>query len=417
MKKVKYILNSCIVLIIIAFGTVSGVCIYYSSVLAESYYIYEGENLDLKGIPVKASFVDKEMAVSGSSERKMELKLLGLFKVKNINVTSVKQQNIAPSGRPFGIKLLTKGIVTIGLGDVSTENGNISPAKDAGLREGDILISINGEQIKSTADFSGIIQECGENGSNVEVIYQRNGKENKASIKPVVSKIDGKARAGIWVRDSSAGLGTMTFVNTETKVFGGLGHPVCDIDTGIILPIDKAYSVPVIINSVTKGVKGNPGALNGSFISAESMGSVTVNNESGVFGILDEVDGRSYKELPVCLKQDVEVGEAKILTTIEGTEPKEYDILIEKINYDYEQMSKNMIIKITDKELLQKTGGVVQGMSGSPIIQNGKFIGAITHVFVNDPERGYGIFAENMVKFTQTITDNEKAQESLNEVA
>lgn len=406
MKAIKYIINSIAILSVIAFGIITGSCMYYNNILADDYLVYEGKQLEFSNMPLKAGFNNEELAAINSSERKMDIKLLGIFKVKSISVSTVKAQSVSPSGKPFGIKLLTKGIVTIGIGDVSTENGNVSPAKEAGIKEGDILISINGEKIIDTNDFTQKLQQYSQKDDNVEIIYQRDGKERKANVKPVISKIDNKARAGLWVRDSSAGLGTMTFVNPENKVFGGLGHPVCDIDTGIILPIDKAYSVPVIINSVTKGVKGNPGALNGSFISSESMGDVILNNESGVFGILEQVDEENT--MPVSLKQDVQVGEAKILTTIEGTAPQEYDIIIEKINYDYTQMSKNMIIKITDKELLEKTGGVVQGMSGSPIIQNGNFVGAITHVFVNDPERGYGIFAENMIRFTDIVKEEEK---------
>ena len=223
----------------------------------------------------------------------------------------------------------------------------------------------------------------------------RDGRHITFELQPVFSEYSRTYQVGMWVRDSTAGIGTMTFHEPSSGSFGGLGHPICDIDTGGVIPISSGEIVNVQINNVKKGYEGIPGELQGSFISGDAIGILSKNNEYGVFGNLFTQSDTS-KAMPMGLKQDVEVGEATILTTVEGTIPKEYNISIEKIDYRNNDTAKNMIIRITDEELLDKTGGIVQGMSGSPIIQNGKLVGAVTHVFVNDPAKGYGVFTENM---------------------
>ena len=197
------------------------------------------------------------------------------------------------------------------------------------------------------------------------------------------------------MRDSSAGIGTITYYDPQTAQFGGLGHPICDVDTGEIMPLLSGQVVKVVINDVVKGTSGDPGELKGSFASSKDSGTITSNDETGVFGTLYSNPSQNAA-LPVALKQEITEGAAKIYTTVSGTTPQEYDIEIEKIDISDTGKTKNMIIKVTDPNLLEKTGGIVQGMSGSPIIQNGKLVGAVTHVLVNDPQRGYGIFIENM---------------------
>ena len=223
----------------------------------------------------------------------------------------------------------------------------------------------------------------------------RDGREITFELTPVFSEYSRTYQVGMWVRDSTAGIGTMTFYEPSSGAFGGLGHPICDIDTGSVIPISSGEIVDVKINNVKKGYEGVPGELQGSFISGDAIGILNKNNKYGVFGSL-LIKPDTSKAIPMGLKQDVRVGEATILTTVDGTIPKEYSISIEKIDYRNNDTAKNMVIKITDKELLEKTGGIVQGMSGSPIIQDGKLVGAVTHVFVNDPSKGYGVFTENM---------------------
>ena len=202
----------------------------------------------------------------------------------------------------------------------------------------------------------------------------------------------------MWVRDSSAGIGTVTFYDESTGLFGGLGHPVCDVDTGGILPLSSGDVVDVNITGVRKSTEGNAGELQGIFVSDKACGTLYTNNQYGVFGALKNCPS-PYSPIPMGLKQEIQLGEASILTTIDGDKPQEYSISIEKIDYRSDNSNKNMVIKITDEKLLSLTGGIVQGMSGSPIIQNGKLIGAVTHVFVNEPTKGYAIFCENMYEY------------------
>ena len=239
----------------------------------------------------------------------------------------------------------------------------------------------------------------------MSVSLKRQSKPMKITIKPAYSLAESSYKAGMWVRDSSAGIGTITFYDPQTGMFGGLGHPVCDVDTGEIIPLHSGQVVAVNINGVNKGKSGQPGELIGSFVSNFSIGSILVNNQSGLFGELDYPPNQS-SPIPLGYRQDIQEGHATILTTVKGSAPKEYDIEIEKVDLNGSENSKNMVIKITDSELLAKTGGIVQGMSGSPIIQNGKLIGAVTHVFVNDPTKGYGVFADTMYNYVQQMEEN-----------
>ena len=231
----------------------------------------------------------------------------------------------------------------------------------------------------------------------MEVVLKRDNKEIETSVTPVYSESTQTYEAGMWVRDSSAGIGTITYYKADGTSFAGLGHPVCDVDTGEIVPISSGEVASVNINGVKSGVSGSPGELIGSFISTDAIGEISLNNAYGIFGTMNNKTSLN-DAIPMAFKQDISLGKATILTTIDGTSPKEYSIEIEKIDYNSNESSKNMVIHITDEELLSKTGGIVQGMSGSPIIQNGKLIGAVTHVFVNDPTKGYGIFCENMIR-------------------
>ena len=215
----------------------------------------------------------------------------------------------------------------------------------------------------------------------------------------------------MWIKDSCAGIGTMTFVTADGKIFAGLGHAICDADTGQIMPMNSGEIVPVELIGVTKGVRGAPGELKGYFSSTEPQGTLLSNSEAGVYGLLN-CPAPAGEPVAVAMKQEVTRGEAQVLTTVNGGEPEYYTIQIERINYDEQSVAQNMVVHITDPRLLEQTGGIVQGMSGSPIVQNGKLIGAITHVFVNDPTRGYAIFAENMVETSQSVIEKSLKQAS-----
>lgn len=334
------------------------------------------------------------------------VKFLKLFPVKLVELTKETRTYVAVSGQPFGIKMYSDGVIVISIADVQTSDGIKSPGKDSGLKVGDIIKSINGSSVYKTEDVAKAIESSGGNALTLEVV--REGKLLILSLKP--EKLEGQNvyKAGFWVRDSCAGIGTMTFYNKRTNCFAGLGHAVCDADTGAILEIKSGEIVPATITGVYKGVSGTPGELCGIFSTDKAIGNISCNNETGVYGIMNS-DVYS-QEIPVAFKHEVETGKAKILTTINGETPQYYDIEIVKINLNSASVQKNMVIKITDERLIESTGGIVQGMSGSPIIQNGMLVGAVTHVFVNNPRQGYAIFAENMLETMQIVSQEQTQQ-------
>lgn len=339
---------------------------------------------------------------------KGELMLYRLIPIKTVNVDVVDETCLIPCGTPFGIKMLTNGVVIVGIADIKTEKDTVNPANLAGLKTGDVITAINGKEVLTNSEVAGLVEKSG--GAVMNFTVKRNEKTLNIGLKPVKSETDGLYKAGLWVRDSTAGIGTLTFYDPTTQCFGGLGHGICDSDTGKLMPLLNGDIVPVTINGVTKGQKGIPGELRGYFSDDNAIGILDANVAAGVYGELNFVpQGTALK---VAMKQDVKAGPAKILTTINGESPRYYDVNIEKIDYRDNIQSKNMVLHVTDPELLAKTGGIVQGMSGSPIIQNNKLVGAVTHVFVNDPTRGYGIFAENMLAVSQSVASQTKLKAS-----
>ncbi|MGN0551530.1 MAG: SpoIVB peptidase [Acutalibacteraceae bacterium] len=322
------------------------------------------------------------------------LMLGGIIPIKEVTLNYDKDIKVIPCGTPFGIKLFTHGVMIVKTDDVYTDGKSYNPAKNAGLKTGDIITKINGNNVNSNEELIKYISESG--GNEILLRIMRDEKYYDKKIMPVKTSENGDYKIGIWVRDSSAGIGTMTFYEPESKSFAGLGHGICDVDTGTILPLNQGDIVDVKLDSITKGKKGTAGSLNGHFESYEPIGELYKNSESGVYGYM-EASPTENEAVSVACAQEVKTGSAQLLTTVNGDTPKYYDIEIESINYDSENKTQNMTIKITDDQLLTETGGIVQGMSGSPILQNGKLVGAVTHVFVNNPDKGYAIFAENML--------------------
>ncbi|MCQ2474518.1 MAG: SpoIVB peptidase [Clostridia bacterium] len=301
-----------------------------------------------------------------------------------------KRRYVGLGGDVFGIKMYTEGIIVIGIDSVTTAIGKASPAEKAGIRNGDIITHINSEKISSALEMTEMLEKS--NGREMTLTIKRNDSVMELKLIPVLSSA-GKYKAGIWVRDSSAGIGTITFYDDERASFAGLGHGVCDIDTGRIMPLSDGQAVTAKVNGYYKSSAGNPGELCGIF-SDESLGSLRANLESGIFGTLDYPS--AAKRIPVALESEVCEGKAQIVATIDSSGPQYYDIEIVKVYPSSDRSTRNMIIKVTDSGLIEKTGGIVQGMSGSPIIQNSMLVGAVTHVFVNEPSQGYGIFASRM---------------------
>lgn len=370
--------------------------------LPDRFYV-SGSELDFSASYGKIISFDtnygkaKEVLSRNDNSFSAKAKLLGILPLKEVSVTVSDEKIVTVCGTPFGVKMFTDGVLVVDFSEIETENGRRCPASESGLLEGDLIKAINKTDVFRNEDVAEIIEKS--EGKELSFSVLRNGKAMEISLIPEMLKDQSGYKAGFWVRDSSAGIGTLTFYDPEDLSFGGLGHAVCDIDTGTVLPFSSGEIVPAAITKIKKGVSGAPGELGGAFIGKDDLGTVKINNETGLYGTLEyTIEGI---EMPVAHKQDIYEGSAVILSTVEGTEAEEYDILIEKIALSDDSLTKNMVIKVVDEELIEATGGIVQGMSGSPIIQDGKLIGAVTHVLVNDPTKGYGIFAENMLEMSK----------------
>lgn len=295
-------------------------------------------------------------------------------------------------GTPFGIKLLTDGVMVTGFAKIGNSNDifEMSPAGKAGIEKGDVITKVNGVKITSSGKMSELIIS---GGNTAELTYKRDNEEYKAVVE-IKTDSDGEKRIGLWVRDSTAGIGTMTFYDEMSGRCAGLGHAVCDIDTGEILPLGSGETVPAVITSVRKGQNDSPGELCGTLTAGKKSGEITDNCSCGLYAALDILPDKA-NEYPLGFSDEVQCGSAYIISTVDTDGPRRYSVEIESTD-NHNRDNKNLVIRVTDKELIEKTGGIVQGMSGSPIIQNGRLIGAVTHVFVSDPTHGYGIFAETM---------------------
>ena len=303
--------------------------------------------------------------------------------IKSAEVVETQRKSVILCGTPFGIKIKSDGVMVV-------KTADLSPAKNAGIKEDDIIKSVNGEAVRTNSDISRAVQL---NSDMTCVVLERSDREMSFQFTP--KREEDGLKMGIFVRDSAAGVGTLTFIEPNSKTFGGLGHSISDVTTGETVPLASGEITKAEIFGIVKGKSGNAGELCGLIFPDKETGNIGSNTEVGVFGeYCGEIYGDKY---PAAFRQEVRTGEATVLTTIDGNTPKEYSIEIERINLLELEGSKSMVIKITDAELLEKTGGIVRGMSGSPIIQDGKFVGAVTHVLVNDPTRGYAIFAENML--------------------
>ena len=307
---------------------------------------------------------------------------------------------LIPGGIPFGVKFSMAGIVVVGFCDVDTKDGNICPASQAGLRTGDIITKIDGHEPRDTSDFISLID--GSSGKSIAVTFTRAGAEKSLRLSPKYSVSEGKYMAGLCVRDSGAGIGTVTYIDPETYSFAGLGHGICSADSGKLIKMTRGVVSDVTVSGVKKGVVGVPGEIKG-IIGTNKLGSLVGNTDCGVYGMFLKCPEGVGKPIPVGLKSEVKSGAAYIICTLDGNGACRYNIEISSVKYD-ECGSKCFTVTVKDQKLIDKTGGIVQGMSGSPIIQNGKLVGAVTHVMINDPTVGYGIFIENMLNAAQMPT-------------
>ena len=313
--------------------------------------------------------------------------------VETLSREALQGLSVYPGGMPFGIKFYTEGVTVVGFCDVETASGKVNPARDAGLRQKDVILRVNGEELMGANELTERIEAS--EGRELTLLCRRGKEELEIRLRPAYCPAEGRYKTGIWVRDSGAGIGTVTFILPDTGAFGGLGHGVCDADTGALVSMRRGNVTDVTISSVVKGAAGAPGELKGYF-RAGKAGALLGNSACGVWGVFSEVPEVEREAVPVGMREELCEGEAHILCTLDDNEIGEYAVRISNIRRDAAG-AKCFTVTVTDPKLLARTGGIVQGMSGSPILQNGKLVGAVTHVLINDPTSGYGIFAENML--------------------
>ncbi len=314
-----------------------------------------------------------------------------LYEVAYDDISELK---LIPGGMPFGVSLDAECVTVVGVCDIISGGKAVSPAKDAGIEEKDMIIALNGQKITNAAMVSEMIN--GASGSPLDITVKRGDSQLKLTVQPVISDEDGKYRAGLFIREGTAGIGTVTYIHPETGSFAGLGHGICELDSGKLVPVTRGVVVNVAINGVVKGKMGSPGELQGYFSSGK-IGTLFSNRDCGVYGVFCEYpEGFRSEAVPVAPINEIREGDAEILCTTGSDGIGRYKVTLSHVDRSGKKV-KNFVVTVTDPELLNRTGGIVQGMSGSPVIQNGKLVGAVTHVLVNDPTRGYGIFIENML--------------------
>ena len=323
----------------------------------------------------------------------MQVKLFGILPFKQVGIRVIEDRELIPVGVPIGIYVKTEGVLVVGTGEFASQGaGKVSPAKNI-LKSGDYVIKLNGTEVTGKDDFITRIENCG--GEEQLLTIRRDAETYDVRIKPERDRT-GKYKIGVWVRDNAQGVGTMTYID-ENGNFGALGHGINDVDTSTLMEMNDGTLYQTEIISIRKGAAGQPGEMTGMIVYSDDriLGDITSNSTRGIFGKALALG--TEEALPIGLKQEIEKGPAQILCTVDGT-TRYYDIEITEIHLDHDNVNRGIELRVTDPELLSVTGGIVQGMSGAPIIQKGKFVGAVTHVLVQDSTRGYGIFIENMLE-------------------
>lgn len=340
------------------------------------------------------------MQAQAAGETEVTLNLFGLFPIGRMRVDVEKDVVLMPGGGAVGVAMATKGVLVVGVSDVSGQ----SPAQSAGIRAGDMIEQVDGQDVATSEDLTRLIAASG--GKALRIVFSRDGQMRAALLTPALDAASGRFRMGAWVRDSTAGVGTLSYYNPADGTYGALGHAINDGDTGKLLPIRDGALLEAQIVDVKKGQRGTPGELRGNFLKRQViLGNILENTTLGIYGVLDApwINPLYPAGLPIGYQESVRTGPATILSTVDGEGIKEYSVEITQVTRQMSPAPKSMVIRVTDPELLEKTGGIVQGMSGSPIIQNGRVVGAVTHVFVDDPTHGYGLFIEWMLQTSAVI--------------
>ncbi|WP_042339331.1 SpoIVB peptidase [Desulfosporosinus youngiae] len=379
---------------------------------------------DLKGIwssIIKVEKISSNPTVSVSSgmstspvSEKLEVayKLFGIFPLRSAEVEVMNPIKLVPGGQSIGVTLQTKGVMVVGQAPVVDKDGkSCFPAKEAGIQVGDILLKIENQEVKTDQEVSNAINLAGKEKGTAKVLFKHEEQTIEKVVQPIFCSETGRYRMGLFVRDEAAGVGTLSFVDPVSKLYGALGHVITDADTNQKIEVYNGKVIASTIYAIEKGKRGHPGEKIGSFIpNSVFSGTIEKNTITGIFGRMSgQIENPYFKEaIPVGWETEIKVGPAKIYTVIQGEKIEEFEVNIDRVMHNRTD-SKNMIIRVTDPRLLEATGGIIQGMSGSPIVQNGKLIGAVTHVFVNDSQRGYGVFIQNMLNDSNQLTKKEAA--------
>lgn len=326
----------------------------------------------------------------------MNLKLFGVLPYKNVDIEVIQDKMLIPSGIPIGIYVKTEGVLVVGIGEFESCGGeSVSPARYV-LQKGDYILKSNGKEVENKKHFISMVESS--EGEDMVLTIKRGGEITNVMISAEQNKLQ-EWKLGIWIRDNAQGIGTMTYESTD-DTFGALGHGINDVDTSILMNLEEGVLYRTEIVGITRGAGGAPGELTGyiEYDSDNVIGEITENTTAGIFGVCDHtlLENALYEPVPIALKQEIELGPAQIICSVSG-EPEFYDVEIVEINQEQENVNRGIVIRVVDEKLLMLTGGIIQGMSGSPIIQNGKLAGAVTHVLVNDSTKGYGIFIEEML--------------------
>lgn len=400
MKKIKQFLFLIILSVLLAYIT-------NIDTIPDSIILFEDEKLNIstlfginiekqKELPISSSINNSE--IEYLKKENYEVSFLDAIKIKTLEADIIPKTKVVPIGETIGLKLHTNGVLVVGMSEVKNiNNEKVKPYLNSNITEGDMIIEANGVPITTTTDLTQTINLS--NGEEISIKYIRDDKEYEENFKPIQIS-NSEYKLGLWVRDTEAGIGTISFYEPSTKNFAALGHGILDIDTKSLISIANGEITTTNILSIIKGEKGIPGEIRGSLIGQTSIGIISKNTSIGIYGILNDLGHfrLSNDEIDVALREEIKPGKATMICSLENNQKKEYEVEIQKIYMNNNTDNKSMIVKITDKDLLEKTGGIIQGMSGSPILQNGKLIGALTHVLVSDPSKGYAIFADLMIK-------------------
>lgn len=393
MKKFKNVIT--IIFLFILYIYVANI-----SLIPKEIVLLEGEELNLKKMFGIQTVETAKTSNNNYNVSNLEVNMFGSIPLKDVKVTVIDDIEVVPIGKIIGLKLYTNGVLVVGMSEIEDCNNNlIKPYQNTDIKEGDTILKINENKIQDIDVLKEVVNKS--EGENLKLTILRDGSILTSNITPVKTD-DKEYKLGLWVKDAATGVGTMTYYEPNSKSFAVLGHGITDSDTNNLINIESGELVTSKVISIKKGEIENPGEIKGTILNQQTIGRVSKNTQFGIYGTLDNLTSLNIdtsKKMKVALRDEIKIGEAKIICSLDNSnKTKEYSIEIEKIYYDNDYNNKSMLIRVTDPELIDKTGGIIRGLSGAPIIQNGKFIGAVTNVLVSNPEIGYAIFGDLMVK-------------------